>query len=333
VKFAADFLDYAINSRGYSRATVAAYESAIADLEKTLGIDDPAKLTVSDLDLYMTRKALAGTAASTRRVRGNALKSFFRYLHSRGKIPTDPGAMLKPPAAVRGVVPSFSEAEVEALIFHELEPTVKRAQGEALEFFRIRAEVERLCQLRDSALLGLSYAVGLRSGEVAGLTLDSISYDSKGACFVSLMGKAAKEPKRFFVDRRIGALLDAYLLARREAGISSPALFCPVGKLRGDVARGINSDRVAGILRKRIKDARISTKGRRITPHIWRYTRATHLYEAGLPLLEIRDFLRHANIETTLSYIRLGSLQSIQKKAAAKLPWNRPRGPATSLPT
>jgi integrase len=40
----------------------------------------------------------------------------------------------------------------------------------------------------------------------------------------------------------------------------------------------------------------------RVTPHMFRHSRALHLYRKGVPLPLISEWLGHANIETTLIY-------------------------------
>jgi integrase len=39
-----------------------------------------------------------------------------------------------------------------------------------------------------------------------------------------------------------------------------------------------------------------------VTPHMFRHSRALHLYRAGVPLPLISEWLGHSNIETTLIY-------------------------------
>jgi site-specific recombinase XerD len=39
-----------------------------------------------------------------------------------------------------------------------------------------------------------------------------------------------------------------------------------------------------------------------VHPHLWRHSRAMHLYRHGMPLVEISQWLGHANLETTLIY-------------------------------
>lgn len=40
----------------------------------------------------------------------------------------------------------------------------------------------------------------------------------------------------------------------------------------------------------------------RIHPHLWRHTRAMHLYQHGMDLTLVSQWLGHANLETTLIY-------------------------------
>ncbi len=39
-----------------------------------------------------------------------------------------------------------------------------------------------------------------------------------------------------------------------------------------------------------------------VHPHLWRHTRAMHLYQHGMDLTLISQWLGHANLETTLIY-------------------------------
>ena len=40
----------------------------------------------------------------------------------------------------------------------------------------------------------------------------------------------------------------------------------------------------------------------RVHPHLWRHTRAMHLYQHGMDLTLVSQWLGHANLETTLIY-------------------------------
>lgn len=40
----------------------------------------------------------------------------------------------------------------------------------------------------------------------------------------------------------------------------------------------------------------------KVTPHMFRHSRAIHLYRKGVPLVLISEWLGHSNLETTLIY-------------------------------
>ena len=44
-----------------------------------------------------------------------------------------------------------------------------------------------------------------------------------------------------------------------------------------------------------------------ITPHTFRRTRATHLLEAGVSIIYIKDLLGHSSIETTEEYLKINN--------------------------
>ena len=64
-----------------------------------------------------------------------------------------------------------------------------------------------------------------------------------------------------------------------------------------------------------------------ITPHTFRRTRATHLLEAGVSIIYIKDLLGHSSIETTEEYLKINNKYKNEaiKKANELLP-------KTSLP-
>ncbi len=45
--------------------------------------------------------------------------------------------------------------------------------------------------------------------------------------------------------------------------------------------------------------------GKRYTPHTMRHTTATHMLEAGVPIMAIKNFLGHSSISTTERYAEL----------------------------
>lgn len=63
-----------------------------------------------------------------------------------------------------------------------------------------------------------------------------------------------------------------------------------------------------------------------VTPHMWRHSRAIHLYHKGVPLPLISEWLGHSNLETTLIYAYADTEMkrtAIEKATADKHPLRR----------
>lgn len=56
---------------------------------------------------------------------------------------------------------------------------------------------------------------------------------------------------------------------------------------------------------KRANDQSLPMPDFKITPHIFRHTKAMHLYQAGIDLVYIRDILGHVDISTTEMYAKI----------------------------
>ena len=59
-------------------------------------------------------------------------------------------------------------------------------------------------------------------------------------------------------------------------------------------------------------------KENRYTPHSMRHTTATHMLEAGVPLIVVKNFLGHSSVQTTQIYAEIS--QSTADKALKE--WN-----------
>ena len=317
------FLAFLEEVRGFSPDTVVTYRKALLDFRRRMGIEEFSSVTLADADRYMGRLVLGGLARNTRRGRMTALRTFFAFLVSRGYLPTNPLKDAEtPPERRSDRIPIFSMDEIKALIFTE-EPLLPRQRREPAQNFRRRSRTHALKQTRDTALLALMYGYALRASEPGRLLrTDYRMHPGRTPIPILVLreSKRSTEPTTFRLDRSIAALLDSYLLALEGAGITHPALFPPLAYRRRSSENGVGADQVAHILQARVKVAGIVARERHLSPHVLRYSRATHL-RTFLNIEEIQSLLRHRSIATTLRYIRLGSVANTQRRANAILPW------------
>lgn len=303
-----------------SAQSVKTYRSALRDFIRRMGIRDLRAVTGEVIDRYRGRLHMAGLSESTRQMRGqSAPRKFFRWLVRRGHVPVDPTKDL-PPMKVRFMerIPVLTRGEVARLTFR-CPPAVEPRKGrrEPMAFFSRRIELHHLVESRDCALIALVHDIPLRGGEPA--LLARTDYDEVRGEIDIRGAKWQSEPVSFPVLQSTKVAMAVYLDAlRRSRWNEHGALFPPLGVRRADTKRpasGIGHYEVYRILKRRIERAGIQARGRRLSPHVFRYTRATHWKEEGVPLEDISVLLRHKKIETTRAYVRAGPLKRTKRRA------------------
>jgi site-specific recombinase XerD len=275
------------------------------------------------VESYRRRLFLAGLSESTRQMRGqSAPRKFFRWLARRGHVPVDPTKDLEP-MQVRFMerIPVLTRAEVARLTFRcPPAPPPRRGRREPREFFDRRLEQFNLVELRDRAILALVYDIPLRGGEPS--LLERRDYDEVRGEIDIRGAKWQSEPVSFPVLESTKVAMAAYLEElRRSRWNEHPALFPPLGVRRADSKRpasGIGHYEVYRILQRRIERAGIHAHGRRLSPHVFRYTRATHWKEEGVPLEDISVLLRHSKLETARRYVRMGPVKRMKRRADSR---------------
>ncbi len=149
---------------------------------------------------------------------------------------------------------------------------------------------------RDRLILELLYSTGCRISEVTGIDITDLSVREGN---VLVRGKGGKERLVFLGSHAVAALRDylPYRRGRLNRASAEPALFLNsrgtrIGR-RG-VARTIARYTVASGLQKRV------------TPHTFRHSFATHLLDHGADIRAVQEMLGHVNLSTTQIYTHLG---------------------------
>jgi integrase/recombinase XerD len=154
--------------------------------------------------------------------------------------------------------------------------------------------------LRDQCLLVLLYDTAARIQELLDLRLRDVHWQEPVPC-VYLTGKRQKT--------RVVPLLPPTLkhvtryLERFHPGPAAPDAWLFYTIIKGRTGP-LSPDAVARFLRQYAQHARVRCPEvpLRVHPHLLRHTRAMHLYQAGMPLSYIKDFLGHASVNTTDIY-------------------------------
>jgi integrase/recombinase XerC len=306
------FAAYLSVEKGRSEATVRAYRSDLAALrEFSARAGRPA---LADLSLAIMRgwQAAArerGVAPATLRRRASAARVFAEFLARRRGQEVERAARLASPRAGRSLPRVLTEDQARALLAEPTGRPVPAGPGLAgpglagpgpagsspspasAEEREGRARAEALV-VRDTAVLELLYASGIRVAELCGLDLGDIDSERDLARVLGKGGREravpfglpARDALRAWLERGRG------VLATPAAG---SALFVGARGRRLD-PRGV----------RRLLAQRLGTQPGlpRITPHGLRHTAATHLLAGGADLRSVQEILGHASLGTTQIY-------------------------------
>jgi integrase/recombinase XerC len=270
----AAFVEHLQLERGRSVHTVRAYRADLTGL--LAGLPTVAALDLGRLRGWLADAHAAGAARSTLSRHAAAARSFTRWAHRRGVLPTDPGARLTAPRARRTL------------------PTVldRDQAGTVLDAATASATQDDPLLLRDLLVVELLYATGVRVAELCGLDLDDVD---EGRRALRVLGKGDRERTVVFGVPAARAL-------RRWTEIGRPALVrtgSPPALLLG--ARGGRLDpRVARTVVHRVVAAVPDVPA--VGPHGLRHAAATHMLEGGADLRYVQELLGHAKLSTTQLY-------------------------------
>lgn len=216
------------------------------------------------------RRTLASICASLRR--------FLSHLHRRGLVAVD-----------------FSQVVVSPRVFRQ----------ETCPRFLTRAEVEAALGIidrqsargrRDYAMLLLLAIYGLRGGEVVRLRLEDLDWRKR---VLHVRRRKAGNDTSYPLSIPVGEAILSYLRdgrpssSYRELFLSSLPPFLPF------------LDCAALSVKARWCLARAGIKIDRPGTHTFRYTCAQRLFEEGMPLKIIGDYLGHRNPDTTQGYTKM----------------------------
>ena len=216
----------------------------------------------------------------------SAIKTFFRFLVSEGRMKENPARLMETPRIPRKLPDILSLDEVMQLL---VQPDITTPLGQ-----------------RDRAMLELLYATGLRVSELVGLRVSDVKLE---AGYVKTLGKGAKERLVPFGEKALQAVR-AYLSYGRPALLKDghpPHLFL---NFRGKPLTRQGFWKIAG------NHGRAAGIKKRIKPHGLRHSFASHLLEAGADLRSVQVMLGHVDITTTQIYTHVtrGRLKELHEK-------------------
>lgn len=264
--------------KSLSENSIQAYLDDIQKLERfsvSTGRDlSPDTVTYPDLREFLKWYGAENRNSRTQARIISGIRAFYKFLLIDGEINENPSSLIESPRVGLKLPEVLSVNEIDSMI-----GTIDLSRPEGH---------------RNKAIIETLYGCGLRVSELVNLHLTDIHY---GEGYVSVTGKgdkqrlvpigsrALKEIDLYKVDReRLPVIYDENIvfLNRRGRKLTRAMIFTIIKDLAGR----------AGIMKK-------------ISPHTFRHSFATHMIEAGADLRAVQEMLGHESIITTEIYTHI----------------------------
>ena len=267
--------------RSLSDNSIDAYVNDINKLTSFLKSINKDDIDYSDIDTIIIREFVEylynlGISSYSQARIISGIKSFFNYLLIEEKIKINPTELIESP--------KLDKKLPDTLNIEDIEKILSSIELDSFEGVRNRAIIETL------------YSCGLRVSELINLSYQNLYLDIG---FIKVIGKASKERLvpigsaaikyiKIYSDQhrkniKIKSGNEGFLfLNRRGSKISRNMIFIIIQK----ISKKINLEK-------------------KISPHTFRHSFATHLLEGGADLRVVQELLGHGSISTTQIYTHL----------------------------
>lgn len=269
--------DFIYDLEGKTVATQRSYSVALKGFlawVNSNAIQDITRVDIKAYRAYLTQKE---TSPKTISMYLSAIRAYFAYCVKEGIIHEDPTKDIKGPRMNKGHLK-------EALTVEEVKGLISSI------------DKSDLMGKRDFAFVYIMIKCGLREIEVARANIEDLRpKGSENVLYVQ--GKAWSSKNDFvIVLPEVYKAIDEYLKDRKPISPKEP-LFTSVGnRSKGRLSMRAIRGRVNHYLTK------AGIKRKTVTTHSLRHTAATLALEAGAPIFEVKNMLRHSKIETTMIY-------------------------------
>ena len=269
------YLNHLLIEKGAAGNTLEAYGRDLnryASFLEQRGIDNPRFVVPETVVEFLVQIKGEGLSANSMNRALAALRGYYKFLLQEKVVDQSPLANIELAKVWMRLPDTVSKEEMNLILSQPGEETPK-AQ-------------------RDSAMLELLYATGLRVSELAGLTMNSVNWQ---VGFLTVMGKGSKE-------RVVPIGKTAYDAVRRYVDEARPKL---VKSRTTDV---LFLNRFGGAFTRQglwkiiIHYVRKAGLQKNVHPHTFRHSFASHLLEGGADLRAVQVMLGHSDISTTQIY-------------------------------
>lgn len=262
-----------LRAKNRSPATIASYlrcGTNLADFLESKGMPTAVGTVTREHVEAFLADLLDRLSPATAAKHYRSLQQFWKWLEDDGEITRSPMERMTPPAVPEQPVPILTDDELARLL--------AAAKGSGFE------------ERRDTAILRVLIETGVRLGEISGLAVDDVLWETHD---LRVLGKGRRE-RIAPIGRLALASLDR-LLAVEGRVKTGPA----EAVFRGPSGGRLSTRTVQRVVRRRLLAL---AAGLKVSPHTLRHSFATHLLNRGADLRAIQELLGHRSLRTTQIY-------------------------------
>lgn len=287
-EFIEGFKSYLSVEKNFSEHTVNAYCSDIVSY--ILWLD---KISCIDIDFNKLREYLHfiqrfDYKKTTIARKTASIRTFYKYLFRERYIDSNPAISLSAPKRPKSLPKFLTTDEIEKILNN--------------------VKIETPAGFRNRVILELLWATGMRVSELSNLNFGDLNIEENE---IRVFGKGAKERIVLISERAKNYLIQYIKTARNllaphynigEVNDNSPLFINSTGyRLQNKTIRNAINEVVEKI-----------ELPKKVTPHVFRHSFATHLIENGADLRVVQELLGHAGISNTQIYTHI-SMKHMQE--------------------
>ena len=278
-----DCKSYIIIEKNISQHTAKAYYSDVLGFLLWMGEQSCEDVNFSKVREYLHFIQRFNYKKSTIARKIASIRTFYKFLYRERKVDSNPAMNLISPKRGKTLPKFLTPNEVESILNN--------------------VKIDTPAGYRNRAILELLWATGMRVSELSGLNFGDLNLANNE---IRVFGKGSKE-RIILVTDRAKSYLERYIETARplipkgfpleKPTESSPVFINNTGyRLQTKTIRNVINDVVEKI-----------ALPKKVTPHVFRHSFATHLIENGADLRVVQELLGHASISNTQIYTHVST--------------------------
>lgn len=288
-----DFKSYILIEKNFSKHTAKAYCSDILGFILWIGENSCEEVNFSKVREYLHFIQKFNYKKNTIARKIASIRTFYKYLYREKKVDSNPAMNLTTPKRPKSLPKFLTQEEVEKILNN--------------------VKIETPSGYRNRAILELLWATGMRVSELSGLDFGNLNLANNE---ITVFGKGSKE-RIILVTNRAKSYVERYIdtarpLIPKGYRLEEPTEKSPV--FINNTGYRLQTKTIRNVINEIVEKIELPKK---VTPHVFRHSFATHLIENGADLRVVQELLGHASISNTQIYthVSTGRLKEVYNEA------------------